>query len=320
MSENLYNILGINEKATKDEIKKAYRGLQMKWHPDKNPGNQEAINMTQKLNLAYETLGDVQKREEYDNIRNNPNPFTRMNMNSHEGVGVDDILNMLFSGGGPFGGGGVPFGGGGGVPFGGGGGGPFGSKVHIFNGVPQNFQQAISKPIPIMITINITIGQVLSGSSIPVEIERWIIESGIKVYEKETIYITIPQGIDENEMIILRDKGHILNDNVKGDVKIIVKINNDSEFKRSGLDLVLEKKITLKESLCGFTFEINYINGKSYTLNNNKGNLIHPEYKKIYPEMGLSRGDHKGNMIIHFHVIFPDKLSEEQILKLSEIL
>ena len=95
---------------------------------------------------------------------------------------------------------------------------------------------------------------------------------------------------------------------------------NETGFKRVGLDLILEKNISLKESLCGFIFEINYINGKSYTLNNNKGNIIPPEYKKIYQGMGLTRGEHKGNMIIHFHVDFPEKLSEEQIIKLSEAL
>ena len=50
MSENFYNILGVSENATKDEIKKSYRSLQMKYHPDKNNGSQEAINMTQKIN------------------------------------------------------------------------------------------------------------------------------------------------------------------------------------------------------------------------------------------------------------------------------
>jgi DnaJ family protein A protein 2 len=132
--------------------------------------------------------------------------------------------------------------------------------------------------------------------------------------------VNVPQGIDDNEIIILRDKGNVLNDNVKGDVKIFVKITNETEFKRSGLDLVLEKNISLKESLCGFTFEINYIDGKSYTLNNNKGNIIPSEYKKVYPGMGLTRGEHKGNMVIHFHVKFPEKLSDEQIEKLIGIL
>ena len=121
-------------------------------------------------------------------------------------------------------------------------------------------------------------------------------------------------------MVILRDKGNTINENVKGDVKIFVKIINETLFKRSGLDLIIEKNISLKESLCGFSFEIKYLNGKSYTLNNNKGNIIPPEYKKVYPEMGLTRGEHKGNMIIHFHIDFPEKLNEEQITKLSQIL
>ena len=316
MSENFYNILGVEEKSTKEEIKKAYRGLQMKWHPDKNQGSEESKKMSEKINGAYEVLGDDEKRAEYDNSRNNP--FARMNSQGGGGMEVpmDDILNMFFGGmpgmGGFPGMQGFP-----GMPMGGM---PPGAKIHIFNGGPMGFQQAISKPVPIMKTVEINMSQVLTGASIPLEIERWIIENGIKVHEKETIYVSIPQGIDDNEMVILRDKGNILNENIKGDVKIFVKIKNESVFKRSGLDLVLEKTISLKESLCGFTFEINYINGKSYTLNNNKGNIIPPQYKKIYPGMGLTRGEHKGNMIIHFHVEFPEKLSEEQITKLSEAL
>ena len=305
MTENLYNVLGVDEKSTKDEIKKAYRGLQMKWHPDRNQGSEDSKKMSEKINGAYEVLGDDEKRLEYDNI--SKSPFARMNSGGME-VPMDDILNMFFKG--------MPgFPGMSGFP-----GMPPGAKVHVFNGSPMGFNQAISKPIPIMKTIEINMSQVLSGASIPLEIERWIIENQIKVFEKETIYVTVPKGIDDNEMIILRDSGNVLNENVKGDIKIFVKIKNETPFKRVGLDLILNKTISLKDSLCGFTFELDYINGKSYTLNNNKGNIIPPEYKKIYPAMGLTRGEHKGNMIIHFHVQFPEKLSEEQIIKLSEAL
>jgi DnaJ family protein A protein 2 len=97
-------------------------------------------------------------------------------------------------------------------------------------------------------------------------------------------------------------------------------IQNNTPFKRFGLDLILDKTISLKDALCGFTFEINYINGKNYILNNNRGSIIQPEYKKIYNGMGLKRGDHKGNMIINFHIEFPEKLSNEQIEKLEKIL
>jgi len=299
MSENLYNILGVDEKSTKDEIKKAYRGLQMKWHPDRNQGSEVSKQMSEKINGAYEVLGDDEKRLEYDNVRNNS--FRRMNGGGME-VPMDDILNMFFKG--------VP-GFNGMTP---------GAKVHLFNGNPMGFNQAISKPIPIMKTIEINMSQVLSGASMPLEIERWIIENQKKVFEKETIYITVPKGIDDNEMIILRDNGNVLSENVKGDVKIFVKIKNETAFRRVGLDLILNKTITLKESLCGFIFEIEYIDGKSYTLNNNKGNIIPPGYKKIYQGMGLIRGQHKGNMIIQFNIIFPEKLTEEQIEKLSSIL
>jgi DnaJ-class molecular chaperone len=184
----------------------------------------------------------------------------------------------------------------------------------------MNFPGAIQKPQPIVKHIAISLEQVLTGLTVPIEIERWIIENNVKKNETETIYIPIPEGIDEGEMLVLGNKGNVVNEQIKGDVKLFIKIINDTQFKRSGLDLILEKNITLKESLCGFSFEIKYVNGKSYTLNNNKGNIIPPEYRKIYPNMGLKREEHTGNMIIHFHVDFPEKLTDEQIGKLSEVL
>ena len=144
-------------------------------------------------------------------------------------------------------------------------------------------------------------------------------EQGMKIFETETIYVTIPKGIDDGELILLKDKGNVLNETCKGDIKIFVKIENDSIFKRVGLDLVLEKSINLKDALCGFSFEITYINGKSYTLNNNSGNIIPHGFRKIIPNMGLERENHKGNMVIEFNVQFPEKLSESVIASLKKI-
>jgi len=312
MSENYYEILGVNEKASKEEIKKAYRGLSMKFHPDKNNGNQESVSKFQKINEAYETLGDERKREEYNLSRNNP--FTRMN--SHAGgmeVPMDDIFSAIFGNNGfpP----GFPPGFQQGFPPG------FpGPKIHVFHGGnPMNFHQAMQKPTPIIKNVSVNIDQILIDSTIPVDIERWILENGNKIFERETIYVNIPKGIDDNEIIILRNKGNIINEQSKGDIKLFIKIHNDTQFKRSGLELILEKTITLKEALCGFSFEIKYIDGKSYTLNNNSGNIIPPEYRKIIPKMGLTRDEHVGNMIVIFHIEFPEKLTESQITKLKEI-
>jgi len=314
MSENYYDVLGVNQESSQDEIKKTYRKLSMKYHPDKNKGDAESTSKFQKINQAYEVLGDDQKRHEYDLSRKNP--FFNMNNAQNNGnpdIPIDEIFNMFFGGGMP----GMQFGG---MPFGGPPHGMRPGNVHVFHRGPMNFHPSMQKPSPIIKTININITQILTNNSIPIEIERWIIENENKVFENETIYVDIPQGIDENEIIILRDKGNIVNENCKGDIKIFVKIVNETEFSRSGLDLLLEKTISLKDALCGFNFEINYINGKSYTLNNSSGNIITPEYRKIVKNMGLKRGENTGNLIIIFHVKFPETLTEEQMLKLKDIL
>ena len=309
MNENYYNILGVNENASTQEIKKSYRQLSMKWHPDKN-SSKEANGKFQKISEAYETLSDDRKRVEYNMTRQNP--FFQMGMNNNAEGNMDEMLNSIF--GGVFGMPGMP-----GMP--GMHGMPGGAKIHVFHGPPSmNIHQSLQKPSPIIKTVEVKLEEVLNGSTIPLEIERWSIDNGLKVFEKETIYVDIPCGIDDNELIVLRNKGNILNDHCIGDVKLFVKVINNSEIKRSGLDLIIEKRISLKDALCGFSFEIKHLNGKSYTLNNNPGNIIPPEYKKIIPNMGLSREAHKGNLIISFHVEFPEKLSNEQIEKLSVIL
>lgn len=313
MSENFYNVLGVHENASKDDIKKAYRALSFKHHPDKNNNSSESTTMFQKISEAYEHLGNESNRQEYDNSRKNP--FMRMNSQGGGGmeVPIDELFNNLFGmGGGPFGGmSGFP-----GFP-----GMHPGGKIHVFHGGhPMNIHQALQKPTPIIKTIPINIETVLTGATVPFDVERWIFENGIKVFEKETIYVTIPKGIDDNELIILRDKGNVINENCKGDIKLFIKVENNSLFVRSGMDIILEKTITLKDALCGFSFEIKYINGKSYTLNNNSGNIISSGFKKIIPNMGLERGEHKGSMVIVFNVQFPEKLTEEQMSKLRVIL
>lgn len=320
MEKNFYNILGVNESASSDEIKKAYRGLSMKWHPDKNRDNPDAVSTFQTINEAYETLSDDQKRQEYNMLKNNP--FMKMNgMNGGVDIPIDELFGALFGMHGPGNGNmnmnqgfppGFPPGFSQGFSQG------FPPNIHIFNAGDIN--RKMQKPSPIIKRISVTIEQILMGFMLPVEIERWIIENGSKIFEKETIYVDIPKGIDDNELILLPDKGNILNNACKGDIKLFVNIVNNTLFKRSGLDLIFEKSIALKDALCGFSFEIKYVNGKRYTINNNSGNIISHNYHKMIPNMGLTRDDRKGNLVIIFNVEFPEKLTTEQINKLKEIL
>ena len=312
--ENFYSVLGVPETSTAEDIKKAYRKMSLKYHPDKNNGDPESVKMFQKISEAYEVLGDAQKRNEYDMTRKNP--FMRMAQGGGMPPGgmpfdqMDDFLsNIIFGGlgGMPFGPGGMP------------GGMPFGPNIRIFrNGVPVNFGH--EKPQAITKTLSINMETVLNGGKIPIEIERWILENGNQVHEKQTLYVDIVKGIDNNEIIVLKDQGNVVNEQCKGDVKIYIKIENDSEFQRRGLDLILEKRISLKEALCGFSFDLKYINGKVYTINNHAGNVIPPEYQKVIPNMGLTRDNHTGNLIIIFHVDFPEKMTLENIEILKTLL
>jgi DnaJ-class molecular chaperone len=325
---NHYDILGVSQDAGDMEIKKAYRSLSLKYHPDRND-TEEAKEKIQAINQAYEILGDKAKRNQY-------------NMELQFGQG---------SGGMPgFGGMGMPGFGMGGMPFAhmqsmndmndinnifsmmfgqsmGGMGGPGGPEIRIFHGhggpgMPghgMNFHQQM-RPEPIQKTIQITIDQSFTGSAIPIDIERTIINGNMRRTETETVYINIPQGIDDNESVTVHDRGHIVNDN-KGEVRIVFRVQNNSQFKRHGLDLVYKQKISLKEALCGFSFEIVHLNGKRLCLNNaSNPTVIKPNFKKIVPNLGMTREGSTGNMIIDFEIEFPESLTKEQIDTLTTIL
>lgn len=311
-SPTFYDTLEVDEHATTEDIKKSYRKLSLKYHPDKNK-DPETVGKFQKITEAYETLGDKEKRQQYDMTRNNPfHKAMNMNMNMNMNPGghfdpMEEIFSSFF---------GMPFGS---MPHQGM---PFGGMPHVQifkNGVPMNMAHGLQKPTPIIKEVVINIDQVLSGGTVPVDIQRWIIENGTKTFENETIYVTLPKGIDDNEILILKDKGNVSSATCIGDIKLYIKINNNTDLKRQGLDLIYEKKITLKEALCGFSFDIKYINGKNYTINNNSGNIIPPGYKKVIPHMGLTREQHTGNLIIIFEVEFPLKLNEETTQQLRDM-
>lgn len=325
---NHYDILGVSQDAGDMEIKKAYRALSLKYHPDRND-TEEAKEKIQAINQAYEILGDKAKRNQY-------------NMELQFGQGPGGMPG--------FGGMGMPGFGMGGMPFAhmqsmndmndinnifsmmfgqsmGGMGGPGGPEIRIFHGhggpgMPghgMNFHQQM-RPEPIQKTIQITIDQSFTGSAIPIDIERTIINGNMRRNETETVYINIPQGIDDNESVTVHDRGHIVND-TKGEVRIVFRVQNNSQFKRHGLDLVYKQKISLKEALCGFSFEIVHLNGKRLCLNNaSNPTVIKPNFKKIVPNLGMTREGSTGNMIIDFEIEFPESLTKEQIDTLTTIL
>jgi len=317
--KNYYEILGVKQDASEIEIKKAFRSLSLKYHPDRNHDD-EATTKFQCINEAYENLSDAEKRKQHDHElkfgEGNINPFQGMD----EFNDINNIFNMMFGGGSGFGG---------------------IHKMHsmgemhsmpgvrIFHNGPGGFHAEFSTsfnsrpqpPPPIKKIVELTLEQCFHGVSLPVEIEKWSVVNNMKINEIQQVIINIPAGIDENDTLVIKEQGNIINEQLKGDLHISVKINNNTCFKRQGLDLFLQKKLSLKEALCGFVFDIPHLNGKLLSLNNmNNPTVIKPDYKRVVGGLGMTRENATGNLIIEFIIEFPENLTEEQITSLKEVL
>jgi len=270
-----YEVLGVPENATPDQIKKQYRRLSLEHHPDRPTGNDAKFK---EINEAYEILSDDGKRKQYDRS-------LQPQM---------DIFEMLFRNDGFMG--------------------------HMGPMGPAMMFQNMMKPPPMTMNLNITLDQAYTGCKLPIKIERWTHVNHIKQLDIETLYIDIPQGIDSNECLLLQNKGNMGPDGILGDVRITVQVSNTTKLERRGVDLWYTHEITLKEALCGFSFDMKYLQNNSYRITNTKGNIIHPEFTKVLPEMGMKRENMVGNLIIKFQIVFPTTLSEETMQQLETLL
>lgn len=404
--ETFYDVLGLDDKCTPEDIKKAYRKLSFMHHPDKNGNSQESTEKFQKISEAFSILSDPNERVKYDANRNNPFMNIGGNAGGMGGMGGGgirinpmDIFNMFMGGlgggmqshraGGMGGLGGMggpkiiirTFGPGGANHFEevvsdgmmGGMGDPFSA---IFNEINRDMRAAhmqphiqhhhphpqmhnmhttqemhkdvhahthphphmqiprtprfsnanqnpVSKPPLISVDVNVSLDDVACGNTIPVEVERWNLnrdDNETYELEKHVEYYSLPFGVESGEVVLLTNCGNEATNHTRGDVKVTFRVAEHAVFKRSGLDIHTEKTISLKEALCGFVFNIEHINGKKFVFNSSSGNIIRDGLIKTIPKLGIRRGEDVGNLSIVFHVAYPDKLSEEQVKKLSEIL
>jgi DnaJ family protein B protein 4 len=293
-----YETLGVDRNASPEEIKKAYRTLSLKWHPDRNP-SEEAHAKFQEINMANEILSDEQKRKEYNNeLDGIPNMPHEMQMDAN----MADFINMMFSGG------------------------MGGPGIHIFHGHPggmPHFFQQLNKPPPIIRALELSLEQAYNGCTVCINIDRWVIRDNVRVTETESMYIQVHQGVDNDEVIIIRDAGNTVSPELKGDIKFIIKITNNTPFIRQGMDLLYKKTVSLKEALTGFVMDMTHISGKPITINNNTSPsraIVHPGFKYTVPSLGMIRNGNSGNLIIEFDVKFPESLTDEQIAQLSSVL
>lgn len=341
---SLYEVLGVAKDASDTDIKRAYRQLSLQWHPDRN-SSPEAQSKFQEISAAYETLSDSHKRQIYDAETDEMDSidsmfFRQQGMHAADMQDINNILNMMFGQamGGPMG---HAMGG----PMMGQMGGPMGhmgpnGHIHIIQGNPFSFgnpfapqqftaqQSAFAQPkqtpLPIIQSISITFAQAYTGHTMSVDVEKWSIDAdtNLRIVQTEAIQVTIPPGIDDNELILMRNCGNELSEDNKGDVKFVVSVAPSPIFERHGMDLIYRKTISLREALCGFSFQVMHPNGRQLLMVDNSTNktIVKPGYKKVISNMGMVREGNSGNMIIEFGVEFPETLTAEQVAAVSVAL
>jgi len=344
----LYESLGVSASATSSEIKKSYRKLALKYHPDKNPGNEEAANKFKELTGAYEILIDEEKRSTYDQFGMDGLSGGGM------GGGAEDLFSQFF-GGGMFGGGGPRR--------------PRGPKrsadiTHTVRVTLEDLYKGKSSKMALKKTITCPTCSGRGGKEGQVKECSGCHGAGMKIVSrqmgpmiqqfqtvcpdckgageiipdsarckeckgKKTVQVTkilelhIDPGMKNGQRIVFDDEGDSGPGLIPGDVVFVLAEQPHDRFERRGNDLLTHVKLDLVTALTGGSFQVEQLDGEFYHVNIPAGDVIRPGDTKYIPNKGMPvqrMGSH-GNMIVVFDIEFPEQgYVEEQAKQLRSIL
>ncbi len=292
MGEDYYDILGVGKKASSGEIKKAYRKLAMKYHPDHAKGDKAAEEKFKKISEAYAVLSDKEKRQQYDTFGSEGFSQRFSQEDIFKGFDFNDILREFGFGGGR--GGGMRFSFGSGRPYGAGS--PFGG----YGG-----QQAPVKGSDLVYELPLTLQEVLTGTRKTVSFEH----KG----RSESMTVKIPKGMVTGKKLRLAGKGEESPyGGPAGDLFIQAKLIDDPVFSVENQDLITNRDIKLSEALLGTTISIPTPDGKELSLKIPAG-IRHGTKMRLsgngLPDMQSGR---RGDLFVRIHILIPKDLNSEQ--------
>lgn len=237
-----YKILGIDKNATADEIKKAYRKLARKHHPDLNPNNPEAEKFFQQLNEANEVLGDPEKRKKYDQYGKDWKHAEQFEQARQQ---------QASAGGNPFASGSNPFGGGGEYYSYSGDEGDFSDFFASMFGNRGSSRQVKFKGTDYRASITINLS------------EAYKTHKQVFTINGRNVRITVPAGIENGQEIKLSGYGSPgVNGGPAGDLYLTFDIRNDTAFERRGSDLYGNVPLDLYKAVLGGEEMLGTLSGK----------------------------------------------------------
>lgn len=300
-AKDYYKILGVEKTASQDEIKKAYRKLALKYHPDKNKGDKASEEKFKEISEAYAVLSDAEKRKEYDSFGqagfhrrySQEDIFRQANFGdifSDFGFSGDDVLGRIFGMGGRGQGrprqGGFDFTG----HFG-----DFGQQ-----GVPPRRGRDVIYELPV------SLSDIYHGS-------EKVIALPDNQGGQDRVSVKIPQGITDGKKLRISGKGEPGSaGGGPGDLLIKVKVVSDGRFRREGDNLKITWPVKLTQALLGDTITVPTLSGKSLSVKVPPGSQPGAKLRLRGQGMPIMKSNSHGDLFVELKVQLPKELSEQQ--------
>jgi curved DNA-binding protein len=296
-----YKTLGAKKDFTPTEIKKVYRKLALKYHPDKNKGDKQAEAKFKEISEAYAVLSDPEKKKQYDLYGSTDFHQRYSQEDIFRGFDLNDILRQFGMGG-------------------------SGQSANFRSSMGGNgrfnsfFGQANSggcggggcQPAPekgqdMTYQINVSLEEVLEGAERTITLRK----NG----HSHNVSVKIPKGIEEGKKLRLQGKGgSSKNGGPPGDLYLKVEIAGNETFSRSGDDLVVQKLISFSEACFGTKLEIETLEGKKFMVKVAPG-TVHDSRLRI-KGYGLPIGPgplgERGDLYVRIGVKVPKELTDNQ--------
>ncbi len=322
MAKDYYKILGVDKKASQDEIKKAYRKLALKYHPDRNKDDKSAEEKFKELGEAYAVLSDEEKRKQYDTFGSAGFQQRYSQEDIYRGSDLNDILRDMGLGGDFFS---RIFGGGGGAGRGGGfrtytftgGGGQPGMGGHMggMPGFDQGFGEAGMHPgrgHDLVYELPVSLEEAFQGATKMVSYRR-----GSQV---ERVSVKVPPGIATGKKLRLTGKGDPGPQGAHpGDLFIKVRVLDHPQFSRDGDDLEVAQAVTFTQAALGSTVEVPTLEGKTLSVRVPKGTQAGARLRLKGQGMPQFHGAGRGDLYVKIVVSVPNKLSKRARELLEEL-